>query len=138
MSRKGQEASGNGSRADREQSTADCLSEYKLAACAWPSQVAILETTSVVYKLEIALLATSVESSAISLLRGLWSTEGGILSAQHAMSGHYSRSACPLLDFWGMDRPTRILLIVGGVIIGVILVMIALFILFANLIATRR
>jgi hypothetical protein len=68
MSRKGQEASGNGSRADREQSTADCFSEYKLAACAWPSQAAILETTSVVYKLEIALLATSVESSAISLL----------------------------------------------------------------------
>ena len=70
MSRKGQEGSGNGSRADREQSTADCLSEYKLAACAWPSQAAILETTSVVYKLEIALLATSVESSAISLLGG--------------------------------------------------------------------
>ena len=68
MPRKGQEASGNGSRADREQSTADCFSEYKLAACAWPSQAAILETTSVVDKLEIALLATSVESSAISLL----------------------------------------------------------------------
>ncbi len=67
MSRKGQEVSGNGSRADREASTADCLSEYKLAACAWPSQAAILQTTSVVYKLEIALLATSVESSAISL-----------------------------------------------------------------------
>ena len=61
------EVSGNGSRADREASTADCLSEYKLAACAWPSQAAILQTTSVVYKLEIALLATSVESSAISL-----------------------------------------------------------------------
>ena len=70
MSRKGQEASGNGSRADREASTADSLSEYKLAACAWPSQAAILETTSVVDKLEIALLATSVESSAISLLGG--------------------------------------------------------------------
>ena len=67
-SRKGQEASGNGSRADREASTADSLSEYKLAACAWPSQAAILETTSVVYKLEIALLTTSVGSSAISLL----------------------------------------------------------------------
>ncbi len=60
--------SGNGSRADREASTADGLSEYKLAACAWPSRAAILETTSVVYKLEIALLLTSVESSAISLL----------------------------------------------------------------------
>ena len=68
MSRKGQEVSGNGSRADREASTADCLSEYKLAACAWPSQAAILQTASVVYKLEIALLSTSVESSAISLL----------------------------------------------------------------------
>src|SRR5258707_10958953 len=68
MSRKGQEVSGNGSRADREASTADCLSEYKLAACAWPSRAAILQITSVVYKLEIALLATSVESSAISLL----------------------------------------------------------------------
>ncbi len=60
--------SGNGSRADRGASTADCLSVYKLAACTWPSQAAILETTSVVYKLEIALLATSVESSAISFL----------------------------------------------------------------------
>jgi hypothetical protein len=68
MSRKGREVSGNRSRADRETSTADVLSGYKLAACAWPSQAAILETTSVVYKLEIALLATSVESSAISLL----------------------------------------------------------------------
>src|SRR6266404_3076437 len=68
MSRKGQEVSGNGSRADRGASTADCLSVYKLAACAWPSRAAILETTSVVDKLEIALLATSVESSAISFL----------------------------------------------------------------------
>src|SRR5258707_11067715 len=68
MSRKGQEVSGNGSRADRKASTADCLSVYKLAACAWPSRAAILETTSVVDKLEIALLATSVESSAISFL----------------------------------------------------------------------
>src|SRR5712671_5428917 len=68
MSRKGQEVSGNGSRADRKASTADCLSVYKLAACAWPSRAAILETTSVVYKLEIALLATSVDSSAISFL----------------------------------------------------------------------
>src|SRR5260370_42281230 len=71
MSRKGQEVSGNGSRADREASTADCLSVYKLAACARPSRAAILETTSVVYKLEIALLSASVEGSAISLL-GTW------------------------------------------------------------------
>jgi len=68
--------SGNGSRADREASTADGLSEYKSAACAWPSRAAILETTSVVYKLEIALLATSVESSAISLWGALvWSSD---------------------------------------------------------------
>ena len=71
MSRKGCEVSGNRSRADRGASTADRLSEYKLAACAWPSRAAILETTSVVYKLEIALLLTSVEGSAISLLGGL-------------------------------------------------------------------
>ncbi len=68
VSRKGDEISGNRSRADREASTADALSEYKLAACAWPSQAAILETTSVVDKLEIALLLTSVESGAISFL----------------------------------------------------------------------
>jgi hypothetical protein len=37
-----------------------------------------------------------------------------------------------------MDRPARILLIVVGVIIALLLVMIALFVLFANLIATRR
>jgi hypothetical protein len=64
------------------------LSEYKLAACAWPSQAAILQTTSVVYKLEIALLATSVESSAISLLASREPTScrriAGILPAQHA------------------------------------------------------
>jgi hypothetical protein len=64
------------------------LSEYKLAACAWPSQAAILQTTSVVYKLEIALLATSVESSAISLLASREPTSSrriaGILPAQHA------------------------------------------------------
>ena len=84
VSRKGQEGSGNGSRADREQSTADCLSEYKLAACAWPSQAAILETTSVVYKLEIALLATSVESSAISLLRAVEHGARASLPAQRA------------------------------------------------------
>jgi hypothetical protein len=71
MSRKGCEISGNRSCADRGASTADRLSEYKLAACAWPSRAAILETTSVVYKLEIALLLTSVRGSAISLLRGL-------------------------------------------------------------------
>ncbi len=68
IDRKEDEISGNRSRADREASTADALSEYKLAACAWPSQAAILETTSVVDKLEIALLLTSVGSSAISLL----------------------------------------------------------------------
>ncbi len=70
MSRKGCEVSGNKSCADREASTADCLSGYKLAACARPGQAAILEITSVVYKLEIALLSASVESSAISLLGG--------------------------------------------------------------------
>ena len=37
-----------------------------------------------------------------------------------------------------VDRPTRILLIVMGVIVAVFLVMFALFVLFANLIATRR
>ena len=51
IDRKEDEISGNRSRADREASTADALSEYKLAACAWPSQAAILETTSVVYKI---------------------------------------------------------------------------------------
>jgi len=68
VTRKGSEVGGNKSRADREASTADSLSEYKLAACAWPSQAAILRipTCRDSEDPEIALLAASVESSAIS------------------------------------------------------------------------
>jgi hypothetical protein len=67
MARKGQEGKWKRIACRPESIDRRYLSEYKLAACAWPSQAAILEITSVVYKLEIALLATSVESSAISL-----------------------------------------------------------------------
>jgi hypothetical protein len=80
------------------------LSEYKLAACAWPSQAAILQTTSVVYKLEIALLATSVESSAISLLasrerRHPCRRFAGILPAKHAR-------ACSLVWYFKQAIPS--------------------------------
>jgi hypothetical protein len=115
VSRKGREISGNRSRADRGASTADCLSEYKLAACAWPSRAAILETTSVVDKLEIALLLTSVESSAISFFGGhdrstdfSWlpalpiPTEVGIPISAHPVSGPiFSFSLRSLRDLCG-------------------------------------
>jgi hypothetical protein len=69
------------------------LSEYKLAACAGPSQAAILETTSVVYKLEIALLLTSVESSAISLWGGGHFLSSGLFVDTYSSRGHSGSSS---------------------------------------------